>query len=51
VGKSGDIEMIQIETTVQINRPVEQVADFMSQNENALLWQAGLIETRNISGG
>ncbi len=41
--------MIQIETSVDINRPVEQVAEFFSDNENALLWQTGLIETRLTS--
>jgi uncharacterized membrane protein len=41
--------MIQIETSVHINRPVKQVAGFMSENENALLWQAGLLETRRTS--
>ena len=41
--------MIQIETSVDINRPVGQVAEFLSVNENALLWQAGLLETRRTS--
>jgi hypothetical protein len=41
--------MIQIETSVDINRPVEQVAEFFSDNENALLWQTGLLETRLTS--
>ena len=41
--------MLQIETSVDINRPVEQVAEFFSDNENALLWQTGLLETRLTS--
>jgi uncharacterized membrane protein len=38
--------MAKVETSVVVNRPVGEVFQFMSVNENALQWQSGLLETR-----
>jgi uncharacterized membrane protein len=38
--------MAKVETSVVVNRPVGEVFQFMSVNENALEWQPGLLETR-----
>ena len=38
--------MIRIQASVAINRPVEEVFRFMSDNQNALQWQSGLLEAR-----
>ncbi len=38
--------MAKVETSVVVNRPVAEVFQFMSINENALQWQSGLLETR-----
>ena len=37
--------MAKVEANVVINRPMEEVFQFISVNENALLWQPGLLET------
>ena len=38
--------MAKVETSVVVNRPVGEVFQYMSINENALQWQPGLLETR-----
>jgi uncharacterized membrane protein len=38
--------MAKVEANVVINRPLTEVFQFMSVNENALQWQSGLLETR-----
>ena len=37
--------MAKVETSIVVNRPVGEVFQFISVNENALLWQPGLLET------
>ncbi len=38
--------MIQIQTSVTVNRPLEEVFRFMTDHQNALQWQSGLLEAR-----
>jgi uncharacterized membrane protein len=38
--------MIRIQASVTINRPLEEVFRFMTNHQNALQWQAGLLEAR-----
>ena len=38
--------MAKVETSIIVNRPVSEVFQFLSVNENALQWQPGLLETR-----
>jgi uncharacterized protein YndB with AHSA1/START domain len=38
--------MAKVETNIVVNRPVSDVFQFLSVNENALQWQPGLLETR-----
>ena len=38
--------MIRVQTSVTVNRPVAEVFRFMSDNQNALQWQSGLLEAR-----
>ena len=38
--------MAKVETSIVVNRPVGEVFQFISVNENALQWQPGLLETR-----
>jgi uncharacterized membrane protein len=38
--------MAKVEANVVINRPVAEVFQFMSINENALQWQSSLLEVR-----
>ena len=38
--------MAKVETSIVVNRPVGDVFQFISINENALQWQPGLLETR-----
>ena len=38
--------MAKVETNIVVNRPVGEVFQFISANENALQWQPGLLETR-----
>ena len=38
--------MAKVETSIVVNRPVAEVFQDMSINENALQWQSGLLETR-----
>lgn len=45
--------MAKVETGIIVNRPVSEVFQFLSVNENALQWQSGLLETRitnDVSG-
>lgn len=41
--------MAKVETSIVVNRPVGEVFQFISINENALQWQPGLLETRIIN--
>jgi uncharacterized protein YndB with AHSA1/START domain len=38
--------MIRIQASMTINRPIEEVFRFMTNHQNALQWQAGLLEAR-----
>jgi uncharacterized membrane protein len=38
--------MAKVEASMVINRPLTEVFQYMSVNENALQWQPGLLETR-----
>ena len=38
--------MIRIQASVTVNRPLEEVFRFMTDNRNALQWQSGLLEAR-----
>jgi hypothetical protein len=38
--------MAKVEANVVVNRPLAEVFQFLSVNENALQWQSGLLETR-----
>jgi uncharacterized membrane protein len=38
--------MAKVETSIVVNRPVAEVFQDMSINENALQWQSGLLEMR-----
>ena len=38
--------MIRIQASVTVNRPLEEVFRFMTDNQNALQWQSGLLEAR-----
>lgn len=38
--------MIRIQASVTVNRPIEEVFRFMTDNRNALQWQSGLLEAR-----
>ena len=38
--------MAKVETSIVVNRPVGEVFQFISVNDNALQWQPGLLETR-----
>jgi uncharacterized membrane protein len=38
--------MAKVEASIVINRPLAEVFQYMSINENALQWQSGLLETR-----
>jgi uncharacterized membrane protein len=38
--------MIRIQASVTVNRPIEEVFHFMTNNQNALQWQSGLLEAR-----
>ena len=38
--------MIRIQANVTINRPIDEVFRFMTNHQNALQWQSGLLEAR-----
>ena len=38
--------MIRIQASMTINRPLEEVFRFMTNHQNALQWQSGLLEAR-----
>jgi uncharacterized membrane protein len=42
--------MIRIQASVTVNRPLEEVFRFMTDNQNALQWQSGLLEARVTNG-
>src|SRR5690349_17281206 len=43
--------MVHIEQSVVINRPVEEVFDFLSHFENITRWEAGILEASQVSPG
>jgi hypothetical protein len=43
--------MIQIETSTQIDRPRDEVFDFLTSVENMPDWQSGVIESRPLTPG
>ena len=38
--------MVRIQASVTVNRPLEEVFRFMTDTQNALQWQSGLLEAR-----
>lgn len=42
--------MIKIESSVTINRPVEDVFEFVADNDNDTLWQSGVLVSEQPSG-
>jgi len=38
--------MIRIQASMTVNRPLEEVFRFMTNHQNALRWQSGLLEAR-----
>jgi carbon monoxide dehydrogenase subunit G len=47
----GDITMTTITLSVTVNRPVDEVWDFISNFENTTRWSRGVLEARQTSGG
>jgi carbon monoxide dehydrogenase subunit G len=47
----GEIEMARYEASVVINRPVEEVFEFVTNPKNDLLWQSGVLESEQTSEG
>ncbi len=43
--------MIDVETRVEISRPVAEVFDFVADQTNAPRWQSGLSEVRRLTEG
>lgn len=43
--------MIKVETSVVINRPVEEVFEYMGDPSNNVQWQSGTIESKQTSEG
>lgn len=43
--------MIQHKATVHLNRPVEQVFSFLTDNHNLRMWQSNLIESEQLTDG
>ncbi len=43
--------MIRIETRVVINRPIDEVFEFVSDVENNPLWQSSIVEGKQTSSG
>ncbi len=43
--------MIDVQTSVEIDRPVEEVFAFVADQTNATRWQTGLHEVRRLSDG
>jgi len=43
--------MIKVKTSVVINRPVEEVFEYMSDPSNNVQWQSGTIESKQTSEG
>jgi uncharacterized protein YndB with AHSA1/START domain len=45
------MEMARIEASVVINRPVEEVFEFVTNPKNDLLWESGALESEQTSEG
>jgi carbon monoxide dehydrogenase subunit G len=43
--------MIRIESSIQINRPRDEVFDFLSNVDNLPKWQSGVVESRRLTQG
>jgi uncharacterized protein YndB with AHSA1/START domain len=43
--------MIEMEFTTYLNRPVDQVYDFVINAENLILWQSGLVKSELLTRG
>ena len=43
--------MIKVEVSAVINRPVEEIFDYMSNPENSPKWQSGVLEAEQTSKG
>ena len=46
----GENQMIKIESSVTINRPVEDIFEFIADNDNDTLWQSGVTESEQPTG-
>ena len=42
--------MVRVQAEATINRPIVDVFGFLKENENALQWQAGLLQVRITNG-
>ena len=43
--------MVKIETSMVINRPIEEVFAFLTNPENDLVWRSGVLESEQTSDG
>ena len=43
--------MVKVEVSAVINRPVEEIFDYMSNPENSPKWQSGVLESEQTSKG
>lgn len=43
--------MVKVETSIVINRPVEEVFEFVDNARNDLQWQSGVLESEQTSEG
>lgn len=43
--------MIHIDSSVQINRPRDEVFDFLTDVDSLTKWQSGVIESRSLTQG
>lgn len=43
--------MIEVQTSAVINRPIDQVFEYVSQIENCLEWVPGLVMARQVNDG
>jgi uncharacterized protein YndB with AHSA1/START domain len=43
--------MIQHEVTIHLNRPIEQVFEFLADSQNLRTWQSNLIENEQLTEG
>jgi uncharacterized membrane protein len=51
IAKKGVSQMIKVEASIVINRPIEEVFAFLSDMENNLKWRSSQIEVKKTSEG